>query len=124
MAAYSAQFVPYLLKAQQSDVVSEAMGTNVMGTDRQTYAVNLELLTLIAMVMKAVQDLVPGTATDAWWQQRLNAALDTGPGGDRSGWPGWVILQIRPEDLARYGATEADSIAALREKIAAYRAAA
>ncbi|MEU7170300.1 hypothetical protein ABZ949_02265 [Micromonospora tulbaghiae] len=118
MAAWSSQIVPHLLKAQHS--LRNDLGTDVMYADRQTYNINLELLALIAMVMKAVQDLHPTVATDAAWQQRLNVAVDTGPGGDRSGWPGWVLLQVPPEDLARYGATETDSVDVLRAKIDAY----
>lgn len=118
MVAWSAQYVPPLLKAEHS--IAELLGTDVMSGSAELYNLNLLNLSLIGMVMKAIQDLVPTTATDAWWQARLNIAIDTGPAGDRSGWAGWVLAQIAPEDLAIYGATEADSLSVLQAKIAAH----
>lgn len=115
MATWSAQFVPPLLKGQHS--IRNELGTDVMSGGREIYNTNLTVLALFGMVMKAIQDIAPAVATDAFWQARLNVAIDTGPGGDRSGWPGWVLLQIAPEDLAVYGATEADSLATLQAKI-------
>lgn len=122
MASYSSQIIPYLLKAQHSSAVTSALGTDVMAVGKETYNINLEVLTLIAMVMKAIQDIAPLQATDAFWLDRLNHALDTGPNGDTSGWLGWVVLQIRPEDLAIYGGLETDSIATLQAKIDAHNA--
>jgi hypothetical protein len=118
MATWSAQFVPRLLKGQHA--IRAELGTDVMSGSREVYNTNLTTLALIGMVMKAVQDLAPATATDAFWVDRLATAIDTGPGGDRSGWPGWILLQISPEDLAIYGATEADSLATLQAKITAH----
>lgn len=120
MADYSAQMVPTLLKALRSPVIVQNLGTDVMGSAKETYNLILEMLCLIAMVMKAVQDLHPTTATDAAWLARLNGALDTGPGGDMSGWPGWVVLQVAPEKLALYRATETDDVPTLASKIASY----
>lgn len=120
MAARSYQFVGPMLKAQHA--VRNDLGSDVMTADKQTYNINLELLALVAMVLKCVQDAVPGTFTDANLQQRLDTAIDTGPNGDRSGWPGWIVLQVPPEDLGKYGATEADSVPSLQAKIDAYRA--
>lgn len=121
MVAWSAQNVPFMLQAQHSPAVTDNLGTDIMGSGRELYNTNLTLLSLIGMVMKAIQDISP-TATDAFWQARLNTAIDTGAGGDRSGWPGWVILQVRPEDLAKYGATTSDSVPVLQAKIDAYNA--
>lgn len=121
MVAWSAQNVPSMLQAQHSTVVTNGLGTDIMGSGRELYNMNLTTLSLIGMVMKAIQDIAPA-ATDAFWQNRLNIAIDTGSGGDRSGWPGWVILQVRPEDLARYGATTDDSVPVLQAKIDAYNA--
>jgi hypothetical protein len=117
---FSSGFVPYLVKAMHA--ARDDIGTDIMGTDHSRYLQYLEIFSLIAMVMKAVQDLAPTQATDAVWAQRLSISIDTGPGGDRSGWPGWIILQVPPEQLSQYGATETDSPAVLQAKIDAYNA--
>jgi hypothetical protein len=114
---YSAGYLPYLLKAMHN--AAGLTGTDIMGADRGRYLQHLELLTLIAMLMKVIQDLHPTVATDAAWLQRLNASLDTGPGGAKD-WPGWIVLEIPPEQLAMYGATETDSPAALQAKLDAF----
>lgn len=122
MAAYASQFVPYLLRAQHSRTVVESLGTDIMSTTKETYNDNLTILVLISMLMKIIQDLHPTVATDAAFLDRLNHALDTGPSGDQSGWLGWVVLQIKPEDLAIYGGLETDTIAVLQAKIDAHNA--
>lgn len=121
MVAYSSGYVPYLLQAQHSPTVPATLGTDVMGAGKELYNVNLELLMLISMLMKVISDVAP-QVTDQVWSDRLAIAMDTGPGGDRSGWPGWVILQVTPESLAQYGATTSDSVDVLRAKIAAWQA--
>jgi hypothetical protein len=118
MATYSSQFVPTLLKAMHQS--ADLVGTDPMGTERSRYLQLVEVLALIAMTLKIIQDLHPTAVTDAALLDRLNACLDTGPGGDKSGWPGWILLQIPPQDLAMYGATETDSAAALQAKMDAY----
>lgn len=118
MASRPYQFVAPMLKAQHN--LRYTMGTDVVTADKQTYNVNLQILSLIAMVLKCLQDAVPLMFTDANLQQRLNEAIDTGANGDRSGWPGWIVLQVPPEDLAKYGATEADLIPQLQAKIDAW----
>lgn len=114
---YSAKYAPPLLAAEHSIAVD--LGVDVMAVGPELYRINLLTLSLIGMVMKVISDVAPAV-TDTVWQQRLAIAVDTGPGGDRSGWPGWVLLQITPELLAQYGATTADSVASLQAKIAAY----
>jgi hypothetical protein len=121
LASYSAEFVPPLLKAMHN--ARELVGTDPLGTERSRYLQIVKTLVLVAMILKIIQDLHPGVVTDAVLAQRLAIALDTGPGGDKSGWPGWVLLQVAPEDLAQYGATEADNLATLQAKIAAYESA-
>lgn len=120
MANRPYEFVGPMLQAQHA--IRDDLGTDIMGTDRQTYAVNLEVLSLVAMTLKILQELFPAVVTDAALQQRLAVAIDTGPGGDRSGWPGWILLQVPPSQLARYGATLTDSVPALQAKIDAYNA--
>lgn len=114
MVAKSADFVPYLLGAQRT-VVRDGLGTDIMGGEKSLYNTNLSTLSLIAMVMKVIQDLNPAVATDAAWQARLNAAIDM-----TGGWPGWILGQVRPEDLAMYGATMSDSLEVLQQKIRDY----
>lgn len=120
MATRPYQFVGAMLKAQHS--IRNTIGTDVLSADKQTYNVNLQLLALLAMTLKILQDLRPDIVTDAALQQRLIEAIDTGPNGDKSGWPGWIVLQVAPDDLDRYGATEADDVPTLRAKIDAYNA--
>lgn len=120
MADRPYQFVGPMLAAQHS--TRDDLGTDIMAADRQTYAVNLQVLSLVAMVVKILQDLHPDVVTDAALVDRLVTAIDTGPNGDRSGWPGWILLQVPPGRLARYGATEADSATVLQQKIDAYNA--
>jgi hypothetical protein len=117
LADYSAQYVPALLKAMHN--ARFTVGTGVMGTERSRYLQILEMLTLFGMLLKIIQDIHPDVATDAAFTQRLNISLDTGPNGAKD-WPGWVMLQIPPEDLPSYGATETDSPAVLQAKINAY----
>lgn len=119
--AFSARLVPSMLLGQHS--VSDALGTDVMFVGREQYNLNLETLALVAMVLQIIQDLAPTVVTDDLLQQRLNLALDTGPNGDRSGWPGWALMQIRPEDLMMYGANLTDDLPTLEAKVAAYNAA-
>jgi hypothetical protein len=114
VVAKSADFVPYMLNAQRT-VVRDGLGTDIMGSEKALYNTNLATLSLIAMVMKVVQDLHPTVATDAAWQTRLAAAIDM-----TGGWPGWILGQIRPEDLAMYGASLTDTLEVLQQKIRDY----
>lgn len=116
MADYSAQFVPPLVKAMHN--AAGLVGTDVLYSERSQYLAILEILSIQAMTLKLIQDLAP-QVTDAILADRLNAALDTGPNGAKD-WPGWVMLQVPPESLAQYGATEADSPQVLQQKIDAH----
>ncbi|GAA0528867.1 hypothetical protein GCM10010172_06850 [Paractinoplanes ferrugineus] len=118
MANRPYEFVSALLKAEHA--IAPDLGTDVMSSDKQSYNINLLTLSLVAMTLKIVQDLHPDLVTDAALLDRLNTAIDTGPNGDRSGWPGWILLQVRPEQLARYGATETDTVPQLQAKIDAF----
>lgn len=119
MADWSAQYVPTLLKTMHD--ARDQIGTDVMGEERFRYMHTVAMLTLISMVLKIIQDLHPGVATDDAFLQRLLISLDTGPNGARN-WPGWVMLQVTPETLPMYGANEQDSPAVLQAKIDAYNA--
>lgn len=122
MADFPYQFVGPMLQGMHN--IRNDIGTDPMHADRTLYNITVELLVLTSMMMKAIQDIAPTVANDAFWQQRLNTAIDTGPAGDRSAWPGWILLQVPPEDLAKYGATLTDTVPALQAKIDAYNAAA
>jgi hypothetical protein len=88
------EYVPYLLSAQAA--AGKQVGVNVYGIDHQTYVVNLSVLTLIGMVIKALND--HGVVLDAEWQTRLNAAYQ-GP------WPANLINQVDPNKPVDPGAT-------------------
>lgn len=79
------QYVNELLRRQIQ--VAPLLGTEVMSVDRQSYALNLELLTLLAVVMKGLND--KGVINDAEWLNALDHALD----GD---WPDWIVHQTPP----------------------------
>jgi hypothetical protein len=117
---YSAGFVPSMLKAMHD--ARDVVGTDVMVGDPSRYREIVQTLALFGVVAKAIQDLHPDKATDAEWASRLSRALDTGPNGDKGGWPGWVVLQVPPTLLARYGGTLTDSVPVLQAKIDAWLA--
>jgi hypothetical protein len=85
VAATIPEYVDPLLRGQIS--AAAQLGVNILAVDKQLYDVDLTLLTLIGMVMKALND--HGVVLDAEWQTRLNSAL-TGS------WPTWVITQVPP----------------------------
>jgi hypothetical protein len=118
MAAWSAQFVPALVKAMHN--AAPIVGTDPLGAPPAQFRLMVELLAINAMTLKIIQDLAPGVVTDEFLQERLNIALDTGPDGDKSGWPGWLLAQVSPEMLQQYGADETDSEDVLKQKIDAY----
>lgn len=79
------QYVGYLLPAQAS--ACTRVGTDVYSIQRDLYAVNLSLLTLIGVLMKALND--HGVVLDAEWIDRLNHALD-------GTWDPNIIGQVKP----------------------------
>lgn len=88
MAQFVHQYVTELIKHQAS--VKPRLGVDIYGVDRQLYAVNLTLLTLIGVVMKTVSEVAPAV-TDAVWIDRLAHALD--PSGEP--W-GALLAQVDP----------------------------
>lgn len=85
MASFVPDYVAYLLPAQAS--AAAQIGTDLYSSERALYAVNLSLLTLIGVLMKALND--KGVVTDAEWIDRLSHALD-------GNWDPNMIGQIRP----------------------------
>lgn len=118
MADRPYQFVPFLMKYLHG--LRYDLGTDVMLADPQTYNVALMQCTLHAMTLKILQDLHPDLVTDAALLDRLLTVIDTGPNGDRSGWPGWLLLPVPPEMLAQYGADESTDPGTLRQLIQDY----
>jgi hypothetical protein len=85
VAANVPPYVDSLLRAQQQ--AANVLGTNVLRSNKELYAVDLTLLTLLGMVLKALND--KGVVLDAEWQTRLNTALD-------GAWPPWIVNQTDP----------------------------
>lgn len=85
MAATVPEYVTELAKRQIS--ASQQLGVQLLLVDRQTWAVNLTLLTLMGTIMKALND--KGIVPDAEWITRLNSALD-------GTWPAWLLNQTDP----------------------------
>jgi hypothetical protein len=83
VAATISPYVDQLLRAQ--NVAAGKLGTDVLRADKQTYNIDLTVLTLFGVVMKALND--HGVILDAEWQTRLNSALD-------GTWPDWIISQL------------------------------
>jgi hypothetical protein len=82
------EYVPYLLAGQVT--AGQQVGVNLYGINHEAYIVDLSLLALIGMVLKALND--KGIVLDAEWQTRLNAAYQ-GP------WPANLINQIDPNKV-------------------------
>jgi hypothetical protein len=79
------EYVTTLRPAQ--NVAAQQLGVYVYGVGRELYVVNLSLLTLFGVVMKALND--HGVVLDAEWQTRLNGAL-------AGTWPDWLVNQHDP----------------------------
>ena len=86
MAANPVDYVQVLLRRQIS--ASGQLGVNITGIGRETYLIDVSLLVLLGVVMKALND--KGVVLDAEWQTRVNNAL----GGT---WPDWILQQVDPD---------------------------
>jgi len=85
MAATIPEYVDPLLRRQR--YAAQILGSDVMTADPQAYAINVSLLAIIGVLMKALND--KGVVTDAEWLARLDVAL----AGD---WPAWITQQQIP----------------------------
>jgi hypothetical protein len=85
VAATIPEYVDILLRRQIA--AADRLGVQMLLVDRQLYDVNLTLLTLVGVLMKALND--KGVVLDAEWQTRLNAAL-------QGNWPAWILSQTDP----------------------------
>ncbi len=88
MAQYVVQYVEPLLRRQAS-VLRDKLGVDIMGVDAQSYRLNLTVLVLIGVVMKAMVD--KGAITDAEWLARVDSSLDP-----VEAWPYWIVAQAPP----------------------------
>jgi hypothetical protein len=85
MAATIPEYVDPLLRRQQ--IAAQILGSDVMHAGPELYNINLTLLTLVGVLMKALND--KGVVTDAEWLARLGTALD-------GTWPQWILQQQTP----------------------------
>jgi hypothetical protein len=85
MAATVPEYVVVLLPAQNSAAIQ--LGVDLYAIGRETYVSNLAVLTIIGVLMKALND--HGVVLDAEWQTRLNGAL-------AGSWPAWLLNQQDP----------------------------
>lgn len=92
MAQFVHQYVAELLKRQES--AGQILGVSPLHADKQTYVVDLTLLTLIGVVMKKISEIAPAV-TDAVWIDALNHALDS---SGAAPWPDWILNQYDPNN--------------------------
>lgn len=85
MADFVPAYVSYLLPAQAG--AASQVGTDLYSCPRDLYAINLSLLALIGVMMKALND--KGVVLDAEWIDRLSHALD-------GNWDPNIIGQVKP----------------------------
>lgn len=90
MADFVHQYVEALLPGQAA--AGQLIGINLYGVDRQSYVINLTVLTLIGMVMKTISQVAP-QVTDQVWLDALNHALDSTP---ESPWSVNMLNQVDP----------------------------
>jgi hypothetical protein len=86
MAANPVDYVQVLLRRQIAAV--DKIGLRLTAVDRQSYLIDVSLLVLIGVLMKALND--KGVVLDAEWQTRVNGAL-------AGTWPDWILAQIDPD---------------------------
>jgi hypothetical protein len=86
MAQFVEAYVEELLKRQQAATTGQ-LGVSLLLVGPELYKVDLTILVMIGVVMKALND--KGVVLDAEWISRLDAAL-AGP------WPDWILNQTNP----------------------------
>jgi hypothetical protein len=94
MAANVVDYVQVLLRRQNAAV--DKLGLRLTAVDRQAYLIDVSLLVLIGVLMKALND--KGVVLDAEWQTRVNSAL-------QGTWPDWILAQVDPDAPVDPGAT-------------------
>jgi hypothetical protein len=86
VAATIPEYVDPLLRRQAA--ASNMLGTYIFGSGKEVYNIDLTVLTLIAVIMKALND--KGVVLDAEWLTRLSTSLN-------GTWPDWILNQHDPD---------------------------
>lgn len=92
MAQFVHQYVSRLVEGQAA--AGQMLGVNVYKVDRETWVLNLTMLTAIGMVMKKISEVAPAV-TDQVWLDALNHALDASA---QAPWPQALLDQIDPNE--------------------------
>ena len=97
MAQFVHQYVSELVKGQAA--AGQLLGVNTYRVDRETWVLNLTILTMIGVVMKKVSEVAPAV-TDQVWLDALNHALDSSA---QAPWPPGLLDQIDPNEPPSVG---------------------
>lgn len=97
MAQFVHQYVETLLPAQNT--AGQMLGVSIYGADKQTYVINLTVLTMLGVIMKKISDIAPAV-TDAVWLDALNHALDSSAA---SPWSANMLNQVDPNATPAVG---------------------
>jgi hypothetical protein len=90
MADFVHQYVEALLPGQAA--AGQMLGVNVYAVDKQSYVINLTVLTLLGTIMKTISAVAP-QVTDQVWLDALNHALDASAD---SPWSAAILAQVDP----------------------------
>jgi hypothetical protein len=90
MAEFVHQYVEALLPRQAT--AGQMLGVGIYTTDKQTYVINLTVLTMIGVIMKKISEVAPAV-TDAVWIDALDHALDASAA---SPWSQAMLDQVDP----------------------------
>lgn len=90
MPQFVHQIVKPLLDGQAS--AGQLLGVNMYGIDRQSYVINLTVLTLLGVVMKKISEIAPAV-TDQVWLDALGHALDASA---QAPWSAAMLNQVDP----------------------------
>lgn len=97
MAQFVHQYVAELVKGQAA--AGQLLGVNTYRVDRETWVLNLTILTMIGVVMKKISEVAPAV-TDQVWLDALNHALDSSV---QAPWPTDLLNQVDPNETPPVG---------------------
>lgn len=92
MAQFVHQYVSELVRGQAA--AGQLLGVNTYMVDRQTWVLNLTVLTMIGTVMKKISEVAPAV-TDQVWLDALGHALDANA---QFPWPPDLLNQVNPNE--------------------------